>query len=330
MEEFLVHVKRGLSQNPKKLSSRYFYDTQGDALYQQIMQLKEYYLPACEMQIIKSRSSEIARRIAAIHPHLQVIELGAGDGSKTRYMMYHFHPFFDQLEYIAMDISANVLEINRKEILEQTPELNYQNVAGNYFETYPKLKRGDAGRLVLFLGANIGNYLKQDAIDFFDFIKSGLQINDYLLVAFDLVKHPRKILKAYDDSKGATKAFNLNLLERINRELGGNFKLDDFDHFPFYNPQNGITTSNIISLKEQEVKLSDGSVFHFDAYEAIHTEVSKKFFRQDIEDIASKSNYLMDETYYDEKKEYAFVLFKHEAQKNIIANPSANVFQSLP
>lgn len=309
MEQFLAHVKKGLTQSPKKLSSRYFYDAIGDALFQKIMQLDEYYLPKCEMQIIQSQSTQIAKDIAATHQNLQIVELGAGDGTKTKYLLKQFLPSFQQLEYVAMDISIHILEVNTNEMKSTVQNLNQRSIAGNYFETYKGLEPTNFGRLVLFLGANIGNFLTMEAMDFFQFIKSKLNEKDFFLVAFDLVKHPRKISKAYDDSQGITKLFNLNLLERINRELGTDFDISKFDHFPFYSPLTGITSSQIISLEQQTVNFPDGFVATFDAFEAIHTEVSKKFFWSEIKEIAQKSQMKIQRTYYDTNKEYAFVLF---------------------
>ncbi len=308
MQEFLSHVKNGLRQSPKKLSSRYFYDDKGDALFQQIMQMDEYYLPSCEMQIIQHQSKQIAKDISAFHTELQIVELGAGDGTKTKHLLRQFAPYFKNIEYVAMDISTNVLAINKNEIKTELTGINHRSIAGNYFETYKALTPTTYGRLVVFLGANIGNFLTTEAIDFFKFVRSNLSRNDYFLVAFDLVKHPRKIISAYDDKKGITKRFNLNLLDRINRELGANFEILNFDHFPFYNPITGITSSHIISLKKQTVQFPDGFTAAFEAFEAIHTEVSKKFFWNDIEDIATNSKMNITQSYYDDCKDYAFVL----------------------
>ncbi|MGF1556844.1 L-histidine N(alpha)-methyltransferase [Paucihalobacter sp.] len=313
MQEFLSHVKQGLSQSPKKLSSRYFYDAKGDALFQQIMKMDAYYLPRCEMQIIQQQSEQIAKDISTSHSGLQIVELGAGDGSKTKHLLKQFGPYFKPMEYVAMDISPNVLAINEKLIKTEVVGINHRKIAGNYFETYKNLTPITKGRLVLFLGANIGNYPTPEAIDFFNFVKSNLTKNDYFLVAFDLVKHPRKIIAAYDDHNGITKQFNLNLLERINRELGANFEVSDFDHFPFYNPITGITSSHIISLKQQTVEFPDGFTINFEAFEAIHTEVSKKFFWSDIEAIAHQSKMRIVQTYLDQQKAYAFVLFQPHA-----------------
>ena len=247
---FLEHVKDGLTKYPKKLSSRYFYDDTGDALFQQIMKLEEYYLPGFEMEIITTKSAQIATDIAREHKHLEVLELGAGDGTKTKHMIKAFMPHFEQVDYVAMDISNNILETNELEMKAFIPDLNQTNYAGDYFETYkavPNVKAG--GRLVLFLGSNIGNYLVDDAAEFFRFVQSKLTPQDYLLVAFDLAKHPRKIIAAYDDKEGVTRKFNLNLLTRINRELGADIDVSKFDHYPFYNPFTGVTSSQIISLE---------------------------------------------------------------------------------
>ncbi len=311
MQEFLEHVKNGLSQIPKKLSSRYFYDDKGDELFQQIMQLEEYYLPACEMEIIETQGKQIAEDISKEHRKLQIVELGAGDGSKTKHFLKKIYPFFQQLEYIALDISPNILEVNKSEVENHVCGLKQSGIAGNYFETYKRLPDTTKGRFVLFLGANIGNFLNAEAIVFFQFVKSKLNKTDYFLVSFDLVKHPRKIIKAYDDSLGITRQFNLNLLARINRELGADFNISKFDHFPFYNPITGITSSHLFSLENQKVHLPEGFVAEFNAFEAISVEVSKKFFWKDIEEIAQKSGMNIQETYCDENKEYAFVMFNN-------------------
>ena len=148
--------------------------------------------------------------------------------------------------------------------------LHQTNYPGDYFQTYSELPDTARGRLVLFLGSNLGNYQQEEAVDFFNFIKTKLKPNDYFLVALDLAKHPRKIIAAYDDSSGITKQFNLNLLERMNRELGANIDISSFDHFPFYNPMTGVTSSQIISLKEQSICFADGFEVDLEAFEAIH------------------------------------------------------------
>lgn len=313
MQEFLTDVKDGLSQSPKKLPSRYFYDAKGSILFQHIMQLEEYYLPHCEMQIIHNQSATIAKDISINNSALQIVELGAGDGTKTKHLIKQFSTYFTPLEYVALDISPDILAINKDEMNSEIEGLTQIGIAGNYFETYRDLEPSEHGRLVLFLGANIGNFSDAKAVDFFQYVRKGLTPKDYFLVAFDLVKHPRKIIQAYDDSLGITKQFNLNLLERINNELGADFNVSSYEHFPFYNPVSGIASSHIVSLKNQTVHFPDGFTVTFDAYEAIHTEISKKYFYNDIIEMAKKSEMNIFQSYYDNGKEYAFVLFQPRA-----------------
>jgi len=310
MNEFLAHIKDGLGKSPKKLSSRYFYDTRGDALFQKIMELEEYYLPARERAIIREQGGQIAKNIAQEHDGLQVVELGAGDGSKTRLLLQKIASYFKPLVYAALDISEHILEVNARNVAQFVPGIRVESHPGNYFKTYPGLPYGPHGRLVLFLGSNIGNFRIDEAVEFFGFLKKGLRAEDFLLVSFDLVKHPRKIIKAYDDPQGITRAFNLNLLERMNREAGADFDLAYFDHFPYYDPLSGITSSHIVSLKEQEVHFNDGFSVHFDAFEAIHTEVSKKYFLKEIDSLAARSGMQIAESCCDPHDEYALVLFK--------------------
>jgi len=317
MNRFLQHVKEGLAKTPKALSSRYFYDEIGDGLFQEIMQLEQYYLPACEMQIIQQQSQLMAKDLAQTHKSLQIVELGAGDGSKTKHLLKQFEPYFDALEYVAMDISESILDVNKQEVESEVSSIDISSVAGNYFQTYKDLPDTSYGRLVLFLGANIGNYLFDDAVAFCQYVKQGLRKNDAFIVAFDLVKHPRKIIAAYDDSEGITKAFNLNLLNRMNRELGADFDTSKFEHFPYYNPTNGITESHIVSLEDQIVHFSDGFDVRFEAFEAIHTEISKKYFPKDIQCLSDNSGLKISQTYYNSTKEYAFVSFTRNNEKTL-------------
>ena len=309
MDSFLEHVKNGLSAPIKKLSSRYFYDDKGSKIYQKIMASEEYYLPELEMEIILNQSEDIAEEIAENNSRIEVIELGAGDGSKTAHILKAFDHHFDQLSFTALDISSSILEENRANILKAVPELKHQAKPGDYFKTFEELEPSSHSRLVLFLGANIGNYGLKEAGEFFQFINKGMSEDDYFLVAFDMVKDPETILSAYNDKEGHTAAFNLNLLERINRELGGNFDLSQFKHHPFYNPLTGICSSQLISLKDQLVCLEDGSSFHFKAFEPIHTEISKKYFERDIEILAKESGMEIIESYTSANAGYSFVLF---------------------
>jgi len=310
MNTFKQEVLEGLQQKPKKLSSKYFYDAKGDKLFQQIMQLDEYYLPKSELAIIKKHKNTIAQRLKKHGKSIEILELGAGDGSKTVQLLEGFVNQKIHLKYLPFDISSNVLKINKQAVLKKYPEINITPIPGNYFKTYQNSAKEYQQRLVLFLGSNLGNYTLDESANFIHFLKQGMDKNDHLIIAFDLVKHPRKIIKAYDDSKGVTKQFNLNILERINNELGADFELSNFDHYPYYNPVTGVTYSYIISLEAQTVTFKTGEKFRFEKFEPIHTEISKKFFKQEILNLAHKSELTIENWFYDDEETYCFVLFK--------------------
>ena len=273
------------------------------------MKLPSYYLPSAELNIIQNKSDEIAKEISKTNPDLQIVGLGAGDGSKTKFLLKSFQKYFQNLEFVALDISDSVLKENREEIESEVPEMKYHNIAGNYFETFKQVENS-IGRLVLFLGANIGNYTFEESVSFLKFIHSNLKPNDFALISFDLVKNPRRILAAYDDDQGITKAFNINLLKRMNHELGADFELEKFDHFPYYNPITGIMHSHIISLEKQKATIPGAGEFHFEAYEAIHTEISNKYFLKEINELVELCQFNLVQNYYDSNQEYVFSLLK--------------------
>tara|TARA_R110002072_G_scaffold172324_1_gene326331 strand:- start:12039 stop:13013 length:975 start_codon:yes stop_codon:yes gene_type:complete len=310
MNTFKSEVLEGLQQKPKKLSSKYFYDAKGDSLFQEIMQLDEYYLPKSELSIIKNHKNLLAKHLKTYGDSIEILELGAGDGTKTAKLLEGFVNHNFEIKFIPFDISPNVLKINKNTLSKQYPKIAITPISGNYFKTYLEVVREKQQRLVLFLGSNLGNYTIEVAKDFINYLKSGMEKNDHLIIAFDMVKHPRKILKAYDDTKGVTKQFNLNILKRINRELGADFNLNNFDHYPYYNPVTGVTYSYIISLKNQTVTFESGEKFIFEKFEPIHTEISKKFFKQEIVEMSQKSELTIENWFYDEEETYCFVLFK--------------------
>lgn len=281
---FLKDTLSSLSSTPKTLSSRYFYDAIGDGIFQEIMQMKEYYLPACELEIIKNKTKDIAEEIES--EEIDVIELGAGDGTKTVYFLKALMDVGKEITYIPLDISDNVLKINKEHISSQLPGLKIEPIAGDYFETMKALKERNNPKLVLFMGSNIGNFKDEKAVDFLKLVKSYMTAGDALLVGADLKKNPKTILAAYNDQAGITKRFNLNLLTRMNRELGANFVVKNFDHYAFYDPASGTTYSYIVSLEKQDVNIAD-KTFHFEKNECIHTEVSQKYGIADLEKLSS-------------------------------------------
>ena len=209
-------------------------------------------------------------------------------------------------QYLPIDISDNVLELLKEDLRRNFPELKVEPLQGEYFQALKGLGSEDGIRkIVLFLGSNIGNFKPSEADQFLKEMASNLNKGDLLFIGFDLRKQPSVILEAYDDKAGITKAFNLNLLTRINNELGANFNLSAFEHFPTYNPQSGEMKSFLISTRQQEVYIDAlDKHFSFDAWEAVHTEVSQKYNLHEIEDMAGRAGFRCLNNLFDDNNYY--------------------------
>lgn len=304
--QFARDVEEGLSSNPKRLSSKYFYDAVGDKLFQQIMQLDEYYLTRAELNIFQTRKERFLELFDS-GGAFRIVELGAGDGMKTKVLLKHFQGEGADFSYCPVDISANVLNDLERNVKAEIPELKMEPLAGDYFKVLADLKfKNHKRNIAFFLGSNIGNFRKDLAIDFLSSIQSNLQKGDFLLIGFDLKKDPKRILAAYNDSQGVTKAFNMNLLTRINKELDGDFKLENFDHNPIYDPLTGECRSYLIATEEHEVCLkSIQKKVHFRQWEPIYMEVSKKYDLVEIDELANSAGFKVVENLFDEEKLFA-------------------------
>lgn len=301
--QFAKDVKKGLSSRPKQLSSKYFYDKKGDALFQQIMEMPEYYLTNAETAILECYKSDLLQYV--IDSPFEVVELGAGDGTKTSILLEYFKQFHNNFSYRPIDISQNTLNVLQKHMLAKIPGLKMAPLQGEYFEVLGRLSdaRVKNRKLVLFMGANIGNLESDEALSFLTALNNNLQSGDLVLIGFDLKKDPQQILNAYNDAAGITAAFNLNVLERINRELGANFQLDCYRHWETYDPISGATRSRIISEKRQTVFIKAlEQFFHFDAWEPIDVELSLKYDIPGIEELAQKAEFEVVNHFFDSKK----------------------------
>ncbi|MDQ3100480.1 MAG: L-histidine N(alpha)-methyltransferase, partial [Bacteroidota bacterium] len=180
--------------------------------------------------------------------------------------------------YRPIDISANALRMIRTLMAEKLPGLTVQGIQGDNLEVLTHLSKAEVPRTFLFLGSNIGNMGYDSAVELMRSIRQKMNASDRLMIGFDLKKDPRRILKAYDDDAGITREFNLNLLRRINRELGADFKVECFEHAPSYDPKTGKAESHLVSTVEQEVRIPGSpDRIHFHTWEAIHTETSQKY-----------------------------------------------------
>lgn len=290
-EIFRNDILSGLRSNPKKLSSKYFYDKNGDRLFQEIMAMPEYYLTPCELDIFKNKTSEIIRLLASQNEPFDLIELGAGDAMKSTFLLEKLVEENKEFSYMPIDISGNILSVLHETLNQKLPQLDIQLLEGDYFEMLKKAEAVSSRRkVVLFLGGNIGNMEPEDALEFCKAIYGSLSTGDMLLVGFDLKKNPRIILDAYNDAAGITAAFNLNLLKRINRELYADFVIDHFEHYQTYNPVDGACRSFLVSLYEQQIMI-DGEVIDFEENELIYMEISQKFSHDEVLELAEQSGF---------------------------------------
>ena len=299
---FAEDVRIGLSSSPKYLLSKYFYNQKGDKLFKQIMALDEYYITNSEFEIFNSSKEGFLK---LFNPQnglgFQIIEFGAGDGQKTKVLLKHFLKEAAKFKYIPIDISGNALKSLAEDLKINFPQLEVDGIQDDYFKALKKLNlEGNIRKVVLFLGSNIGNFPNGQAIDFLKKLSFNLSEEDLVMIGFDLKKDPSTILSAYDDKEGVTREFNLNLLKRINQELGGKFDLNTFKHFPSYDPVSGALKSYIISRIRQTVRIEAlDQEFHFLPWEPIATELSQKFNMVDVENLAIKSGFRIKENYYD-------------------------------
>ena len=301
--EFYNDVIEGLKSDPKRLSSKYFYNEKGDELFQAIMALPEYYLTNSEFEILQTHKESLLNAFREGTPQFELIELGAGDGLKTKILLEHFVLNNAAFRYRPVDISENVLQILKRDLIKEIPELNFEGLSGDYFKVLEDVSNDsdEVRNVVLFLGSNIGNYKISDALNFLKRIHSSLNKGDLLLIGFDLKKDPKTILSAYNDSSGVTRDFNLNLLRRINEELDADFDLDSFSHYPTYDPLSGETKSYLISNKNQTVTVSDQKI-DFLKSEPIFMEISQKYGFEDIECMAAAAGFEISANFLDSRE----------------------------
>jgi L-histidine N-alpha-methyltransferase len=306
---FKEDILEGLKKDQKKLPSKYFYDEVGDRIFQEIMAMPSYYLPKCEREILRDKSAAIFERIKKDNEKIDVVELGAGDGTKTVELLRKGDDLNIIENYIPLDISSNILEVNEKNVKNVIPHLSVQPIAGDFFKTLKEMNTADRRKLVLFMGSNIGNFTHEKAVFFLQMLKDSLNKDDYVLIAFDLKKNPKTILKAYNDEEGITKRFNLNILHRMNRALDCKINVDNFDHYPYYDPISGRTYSYIVSLENQSIKIDDVEI-QFDKNEVIHTEISKKYSLSDVEELMDEVGFKTVQHFLDHNEFYTLSLVK--------------------
>ncbi len=302
----------GLSSEVKYLLSKYFYDAEGDRLFQQIMKMPEYYLTDCEYEIFSTRGADILRAFSKESKPFDLLEFGSGDGTKTRILLKRLLENGADFRYVPIDISGDVLDHLKKDLAQEFPQLTVRPENADYFSALDNLQvESDRPKLVLFIGSSIGNFREEVIHRFMAELYKKLKSGDEVLLGYDLMKNPHTVLRAYNDPTGITKAFNLNVLRRINRELGADFNIEAFEHYPYYDPETGLAKSYLVSLKQQIVKIDAlNQNFKFETGEVIHTEISRKFKVEDIEAYFEKAGFTVVEHFYDCKHYFVDTLVK--------------------
>lgn len=302
MNQFLHDVIKGLSAPKKYLESKYFYDAKGDELFRDIMNCPEYYLTNCEMEIFTTQTAALAGSFTNELEAFDVVELGAGDATKSIHLLRELVANKVPFTYYPVDISSDVISLLHRELPAQLPNLSIHGLNGEYFTMLEKARSlTQKTKVVLFLGSNIGNVPIEGAQKFCEQLRKSLSPGDVVLIGFDLQKDPQTILNAYNDKGGFTRDFNLNLLRRINRELSGNFDLNGFIHYPNYDPGTGACKSYLVSVKDQQVEVADRS-FYFEKHEPVFMEVSQKYTVAQTDELAMQSGFTPVKHFYDSKK----------------------------
>lgn len=298
-------VLRGLSLPRKAIAPKYFYDTRGSELFEAICELPEYYPTRTETAILERYAGEMAERIG---PAAQIVEYGSGSSRKVRCLLAALH---DPVAYMPVDISTDHLRSMAAQLAHDYPGIEVTAVAADYTRPFtpPVPRRAVQARVALFTGSTIGNFEPGEALAFLRQTARQLAGGGMLLVGTDLRKDPNRLHAAYNDSAGVTAAFNLNLLARINRELGGDFDLEAFDHYAFYNPLAHRVEMHLVSRRGQTVRVG-GRAFHFAPGESLHTESSYKFDIDEFRETAREAGFSPEGLWLDDERLFGVHLLR--------------------
>jgi len=297
LESFLAEVLIGLHKPQKELPPKYFYDERGSHLFERICELREYYIPRIEASIMQAHIREMAELIG---PQVLVIEYGCGNCEKVRFLIDRLH---DPAAFIPIDISQEQLLHVAKELASIYPRLQVLPVCADYTSSFelPIPKQSSKRIVVYFPGSSISNFDPIPAKHFLEHVANTCEPDGALLIGVDLKKDPAVLHSAYNDSEGITAAFNLNLLERINRELDCDFQLDGFQHYAFYNPRESRIEMHLVSQRDQVVHINRETI-SFARGESIWTENSYKYNLDEFEQMAAAAGFRVERVWMDERQ----------------------------
>ena len=315
LEDFAKEVMNGLCKKRKKLNPTLFYDQKGSELFEQICMQPEYYLTVTEYKIIIENINLLLKLYD--NKEVCIVELGSGSSKKTTILLNYFlEKQNGNLHYFPIDISQEFLYKSSLNLQSDLPKVIIHPIASDYFgglEIVTKfLNSQDTipnNKIILFLGSSLGNFKPKDAIIFLRNIREKVNKEDSLLIGFDLQKKKNILEAAYNDLEGITAKFNLNILERINKELNGEFDLENFEHLAYYNQVKNRIEMHLLSKMKQKVKINKlNQGFVFEKGETILTENSYKYTLKSIEQLANKSNLRVERNFVDKNEWFNLAL----------------------
>ena len=301
-------VVSGLTKTPKSLPARYFYDDRGSQLFEQICELPEYYPTRTEAEILRKCSEEIARLTGPC----EIVELGSGSSTKTRILLDAYQKLGLPLHYLPIDISGGILESSAQDLLVDYSNLHIHGLVSTYKLALAALKQASLPtRIICFIGSSLGNLSPEECDIFFSEIREALQPGEYLLLGIDLHKSKDILEPAYNDSQGVTAAFNLNMLQHLNRRFEGNFDQRKFEHLAFYNQKLHQIEMHLKSQEQQTVNLRalDLTV-NLAAGETILTEISRKFELENMQKYLKAQSLITMQTWTDLQQRFGLILSK--------------------
>ena len=307
---FLNDILTGFARTPKATPARWFYDKRGSELFEEITALPEYYPTRTEASLLQTFGEEIGEHIG---PGRAVIEFGAGSAAKTPHLLRHIAPF----AYVAVDISGDFLTESSTALAREFPDLPVQALVADFTHrmTLPK-ELADAPRLGFFPGSTIGNFAPADAVDLLRSFRWSLGEDAMLLIGMDRIKDPAVLLSAYDDAAGVTAQFNLNLLERINRELDGTIPIDAFRHAARWNDAHARIEMHLEAVRDMRFTIA-GKACSMRAGESIHTENSHKYGPRDARLLLRDGHWLPVREWTDAAGMFSLILAEAQAEEGM-------------
>ncbi len=310
VDTFQDDVLEGLRKSPKRFSPKYFYDERGSELFERITEQPEYYVTQTEIEIMKQSVGDICGQFA---PAVTLVELGSGSSVKTRSLLEEMLRQGIRTHYVPVDISGDFLFKTAEDIRNRFPDITVEAVCGDFMkgvEWVGQKQRSESDQtIVYFPGSTIGNFSRPDAFDLMDRINSELRSGDGFVLGTDLIKDRAVLEAAYNDAGGVTAAFNLNILHRINSELGADIPVESYKHVAFFNAEQARVEMHLEAQREHTIHLASQS-FDVKRGERIQTEDSHKYTLDGVRVLAEQTGYRLVKTWSDSRRYFGVHLLK--------------------